>query len=109
MATETDQIHTERRRHRRFVMEFSLRYKLSSGQTGTGEVVNMSSGGLLFRGKQRLPLGELIEADLTWPFPLESGQSLELRVYGLVVRSSASGTAISISKHEFRTVGELAG
>jgi hypothetical protein len=64
----------------------------------------MSSGGLLFQGNVRLPAGALIEADLTWPFPLESGESLELRVYGMVVRSDASGTAISISKYQFREV-----
>lgn len=87
-------------------MELGLRYKLASGQSGMGEVVNMSTGGLLFRGGIQLPVGELIEADLTWPFPLDSGQSLELRVHGMVVRSDLGGTAISISKHQFRAVAQ---
>ena len=104
MVTETDPARPERRRHRRFSMELGLRYTLASGQTGTGEVINMSTGGLVFRGGIQLRAGELIQADLTWPFPLESGQSLELRVHGMVVRSDLMGTAVSISKYRFRAV-----
>jgi hypothetical protein len=84
------------------MMELGLRYVLESGKAGTGEVLNMSTGGLLFRCRIILPVGELIGADLTWPFPLESGKPLELRVRGMILRSDPAGTAISISKYEFR-------
>jgi len=83
-------------------MELELRYTLTSGQTGTGEVLNMSTSGMLFRCGSMLPVGDLIRADLTWPFLLESGQPLELRVHGMIVRSDLAGTAISISKYQIR-------
>jgi hypothetical protein len=66
----------------------------------------MSTGGLLFRCGVILPVGELIRADLSWPFPLESGQTLELRVQGMILRSDPAGTAISISKYQFHASGQ---
>ena len=62
----------------------------------------MSAGGLLFRCETQLPVGEVIEADLTWPLPIETGQGLEFRVHGMICRSDSAGTAVSIGKHEFR-------
>lgn len=105
MATETELAQPDRRKHRRFAMELELRYTLTSGQTGTGEVLNMSTGGLLFRGGIMLPAGELIRADLTWPILLESGQPLELRVHGMILRSDLAGTAITISKYQIHAAG----
>jgi hypothetical protein len=87
-------------------MELELRYTLASGKTGTGEVLNMSTGGLLFYCGIMLPAGELITADLTWPFLLEGGQPLELRVHGMVLRSDRAGTAISISKYQIHAAGQ---
>lgn len=109
MDTETELAEPNRRKHRRFAMELELRYTLTSGQTGTGEVLNMSTGGLLFRCGSMLPAGELIRADLTWPFLLESGQSLELRVHGMVLRSDLAGTAISISKYQIHAAEQEGG
>ena len=105
MATETELARPDRRKHRRFAMELELRYELTSGQTGTGEVLNISTGGMLFRGGIMLPIGELIRADLTWPFLQESGQPLELRVHGMVLRSDLASTAITISKYQIRAAG----
>jgi hypothetical protein len=106
LDTETELARPNRRKHRRFAMELEVRYTLTSGQTGTGEVLNMSTGGLLFRCGIILPIGELIRADLTWPFLLESGQPLELLVHGMILRSDLAGTAISISKHQIRAVAQ---
>ena len=83
-------------------MELDLRYTLPSGQTGMGQLLNMSTGGMLFRCDNSLPLGELIDVALNWPFPLENGDALELYIHGIILRSTTSGTAISISKHTFR-------
>ena len=104
MATKTDAAQPNRRKHRRLAMELKLRYTLESGETGTGEVLNMSTSGMLFRCGVMLPIGELIQAGLTWPFPLESGQPLELQVRGMILRSDLAGTAVSISKYQFRPV-----
>jgi len=83
-------------------MEMELRYQLSGGQSGAGELINISTGGLLFHCAETLPVGELLRADLTWPFPTQAGQPVELRVHGIIVRSDAQGTASSISKRHFR-------
>ena len=106
MATDNEAAQPNRRKHRRFLIELELRYRLASGKSGTGESVNMSSGGLLFSCEDPLPPGELIEADLTWPFLIENGQALELRVHGMILRSSVAGIAVSISKYQFRAEGQ---
>jgi len=67
-----------------------------------GELVNINSGGLLFRCDAVLPTGELIEAELAWPSPLEAVGPLRLCIHGLIVRSDAGGTALAIAKYEFR-------
>ena len=72
------------------------------GPAGRGELINISSGGLLFRSDSVLPKGELIEVDLAWPTPLDAVQPTRLCIHGIVVRSDAGGTALSIAKYEFR-------
>jgi len=44
----------------------------------------------------------LIEAELAWPSPLDAPQPLRLSIHGFIVRSDAGGTAVTISKYEFR-------
>lgn len=109
MTTDTDPARHDRRRHRRFAVEFTLKYKLRSGVSGHGQAANMSSSGLLFRCGVELPVGELIEVILTWPLAAEGGQPLVLRVAGIVVRSDHRGTALSISKRGFHTTGRPPG
>ena len=69
----------------------------------------MSTGGLLFRGAIQLPIGELIEVVMAWPFLLNENQVLELRLRGMIVRSTPAETAISISKHEIHPAPEPEG
>ncbi len=63
--------------------------------------MNMSSCGLLFRCDRELPVGELIEVRLEWPFYLRGAEPLRLIVWGIVVRREPGAAAISISKYEF--------
>ena len=83
-------------------MSLELQYRLLSGRTGRGELVNISSGGLLFRLDSLLPRGELIEVDLAWPSPLDAAEPARLSVHGIVMRSDSGGTAMTIAKYEFR-------
>jgi hypothetical protein len=78
-----------------------LRYKLLSGQTGRGELANISSSGLLFRCNSVFPKRELIEIELAWPSS-KDGEPLHLCVHGLILRSDAAGTVVAIAKYEFR-------
>jgi hypothetical protein len=104
--TETEPAQSERRKPRRFPIVMNLRYRLLNGVEGGGESVNIGSGGLFFRSQLVLPKGELIEVELAWPASKE-GAAVRLCVHGFVLRSSRAGTAIAISKYEFRATRRL--
>ncbi len=97
---------SDRRAGARFPMRAQLTYTLFRGanviEGGAGEVLNMSSGGLLFRPAAALVPGERIKAAIAWPASLE-GVGLQLCVSGSVVRSDADGVAVKLANHEFRT------
>jgi len=82
-------------------LTLALEYRLRSGPVGSGEAINMSSNGLLFRCCRELPPGELIEVHLRWPFLLKGVQPLRLCLWGIVVRREQATAAMSISKYEF--------
>jgi hypothetical protein len=102
MDTEIDPAQADRRRHRRFSVGLDLVYRLLAGQSGRGKLANISSGGLLFQCEASFPKGELIEVELDWPELFEDRPPLRLCVHGLIVRSDAAGTAVTINKYEFR-------
>ena len=82
-------------------MELDLVIVVAHGPMVVGQLKNMSSGGILFRCGASLPVGQLVEAELTWPLLMENGAALLLRIHGIIVRSDSEGTAISISKYHF--------
>ena len=94
----------DRRTTDRFPIENALRYKLPDGeQAGTGQTLNMSSGGILFTADSRLPLGKQIEVSVDWPAQLNARCGLKLVASGRVVRSSPNAAAVRIEKYDFRT------
>ena len=101
MAGETDTPYYDRRGSRRYPIARPLRYHTGSGLKGEGETINISSKGILFRCGAQLPVGDLIEAELDWPFFVDDEHSRGLKVYGMIVRSDDHGTAMAISKYEF--------
>ena len=95
---------SDRRTTDRFPIENALRYKLPDGeQTGTGQTLNMSSGGILFTANSRLPLGKQVEVSVDWPAQLNARCGLKLVALGQVVRSTDEVSAIRIEKYDFRT------
>jgi hypothetical protein len=90
---------------RRYAITLELKYQLRTGAAGSGVTANVSSGGAFFRCGEVLPIGQLIQLDLAWPFLYNQRQPLRLRLYGMTLRSGADGTAMSISKHEYRLAG----
>ena len=88
-------------------MSSLIRYKLRSGETGSGEMVNISGSGALFRGEDDLPVGQRIRITLPWPAALEGGCQLQLIIAASVVRSDDRGTAVEIHWHEFHTKKRL--
>src|SRR5579871_1160158 len=102
----------DRRGKRRFQIEQNCRYKLLYGsrvtETGIGKTLNISSSGLWFIAEGVLGPGLPVEISMTWPARLNDVCPMKLMIYGCVVRSDASGTALAIERYEFRTQGSHA-
>ena len=102
-----DSSDNDRRMTDRFPLENALRYRFleaqSSGSAGTGQTLNMSSGGLLLKVEAPLPIGEQIEVSVDWPAQLNARCGLKLVALGKVVRSTPEGAAVRIEKYDFRT------
>ncbi len=102
-----DSSDSDRRTTDRFPLENALRYRFleakSSGPAGTGQTLNMSSGGMLLKVEAPLPVGEQIEVSVDWPAQLNARCGLKLVALGKVVRSSPDVAAVSIQKYDFRT------
>ena len=92
----------ERRASKRFDLRLPLRYR-AEGLSGAGEVVNISSGGVLFSAEaDRVPAG-IVEMHISWPVLLDQSVSLNLVAVGPVVRTNLGKVAVRINKYEFRT------
>jgi hypothetical protein len=101
----------DQRAHRRYPISLPVDYKLRSkgriNHTGSGETLNVSSGGACFRCTESLPAGGSIELVMNWPFLLEGVCPLKLVMRGRIVRSDGERIAIQAQQHEFRTAGTL--
>jgi len=97
----------DRRAKRRFAIHRELRYKLLDGATivayGTGETLDMASGGVSFTTGQQLTLGAFIELSINWPALLEGTTPMRLVVYGRVLRNEYGSAVCTVDKYEFRT------
>jgi hypothetical protein len=100
-------VDTERRRKVRFPLERDLRYKVLKDdvvlESGNGQTVNMSSGGVAFSLDHDLPDNCYIELAISWPVLLQDTTPMRLFVFGRVLRSGGRKSVCSIEKYEFRT------
>jgi c-di-GMP-binding flagellar brake protein YcgR len=107
------QINGERRFDRRYDIALDLRWKVVRRRkvldSGTGQTVDLSSGGIRFQSGRPLPVGLGIELAIAWPALLHNTAPMQLVVHGKVVRTNGSETAIHTLQHEFRTAGASAG
>jgi hypothetical protein len=99
----------ERRTKRRFQIEQAVSYRLvdasRGAQTGVGQTVNVSSGGVLFTTQTELERGVPMELTMSWPALVGDVCPLKLMIYGCVVRSKPGHAAMVIERWEFRTRG----
>ncbi len=104
-----DRNRADQRAHRRYPISLSVDYKLlSKGRVerlGSGETLNISSGGVCFKCGDALPAGGSIELVMNWPFMLEGVCALKLVMRGRIVRRDGERIAIQAQQHEFRTAG----
>ena len=99
----------DRRNKKRFQIEQEVRYKMLYGQriaeTGTGKTINISSAGVFFTTENVLTAGMPVELSMNWPVLLHDSCPMKLMIYGCVIRSGHSGSAVAIERYEFRTQG----
>jgi hypothetical protein len=93
----------DRRADRRYAIEAALVYKLIHGAkavlSGSGRLVNISRGGLLFECAKAMPQGYRIELDVEWP---AASPKIALHVIGQTVRSRDARTAVKIFRSSFQ-------
>jgi len=97
------------RAHRRYEISLSVDYKLlSQGRVkcqGSGQTLNLSTGGVCFQCVDPLPAHSSIELMMEWPFLLEGVCPLRLVMRGRIVRIDGQRIAVRTQRHEFRTAG----
>ena len=97
----------DRRFHRRYVIPLKARYELSYEprvrHEGSGEVIDISSGGVLFRAPDSPPVGAGVRLSIHWPALLHGICPLKLVIEGRVVRQDDKGIAVTLLRHQFRT------
>jgi hypothetical protein len=97
----------ERRSKCRFAIERDLRYKIADDgvvlASGTGQTVNIGSGGISFRTDQPLAANRFVELSISWPVLLNETCPMRLIVFGRVLRSNGRKSVCSIDRYEFRT------
>ena len=98
---------TDRRKKYRFAIRRELRYKvLAEGiiiDSGVGQTINMSSGGIAFTIDHALKPEAFIEISLSWPVLLDNACPMRMIVFGRVLRSHDRKSVCTIDKYEFRT------
>src|SRR5215470_9766751 len=101
--TVADSISGNRRQDRRYQIKLDLKWKLIRRRrvldTGTGQTVDLSSGGLLFDAGRHLPEGLNVELSVTWPVLLHNVAPMQLLAIGRIVRSSGHRVAVRSIQH----------
>lgn len=108
-AVECDAIGGDRREHRRYQLQMELKWKLIRRRrvldTGTGQMIDVSSGGILFDAGRPLPEGLKVKLSISWPVLLNNVTPMQLVANGKIVRSNGRLVATHTVQHEFRTTG----
>jgi len=99
----------DQRLHPRYPVTVEIEYRLLSKggveRLDIGKTIDVSSGGVLFKAKDALPAGRLIEVLMDWPCLPKRVHPLKLLMQGRVVRSDGKLVAVRSYHHEFRTAG----
>jgi PilZ domain len=98
------------RRHRRYPVSLNVTYKLfhqngKISRLGSGQTLDVSSGGACFESTGPFPSAGSIELTINWPCLLEGVCPLKLVMRGRIVRVDGERIAVEAEHHEFRTAG----
>ena len=98
---------SDRRSGTRFALPLEVRYRVlePSGMAleGQGQLVNISSGGALFRTDGSLSLRQKVELSVNWPVALSPTCGLRLKLSGEIVRVGDAHAALQTCRYEFVT------
>jgi PilZ domain len=103
------EISEDRRSKRRYPISLPVQYKIMKNYlvtgTGSGNSLDLSSGGISFSCPEPLRVGSYLELSISWPVLLNQSCPLQLVASGRVVRSDRTCTAMRLDRYEFRTQG----
>ena len=107
--TPVMEISEDRRSKRRYPISLPVQYKIMKNYlvmgTGSGNSLDLSSGGISFSCTEALRVGSYLELSISWPVLLNQSCPLKLVASGRVVRSDQTSTAMRLDRYEFRTQG----
>jgi hypothetical protein len=90
----------DRRSKFRFTIEREVRYKMVENgvvvATGSGQTVNMCSGGVAFVSERPLTTGAFVELSISWPVMLDETCPMRLIVFGRILRCGGRRAVCSI-------------
>jgi hypothetical protein len=95
---------TEQRKNQRFNLRLPFQIVSSGTNLKTsGETKNVSSSGVLFISKDRVPIGDPIEYVITFPKSPGSRNEVRLRCVGKVLRedTDSAAYAATLERYEF--------
>jgi hypothetical protein len=97
----------ERRSKARYPLDLALSFRTleEAGKTWEGQVVNISSGGVLVVAEYLPKVGSQLEVRIAWPTLLDDRVPLQLIALGKVVRRGPLAFALFFRQHQFRTLG----
>ena len=108
-TSRSNEISGNRRDDRRYALRLAVKWKLIRRRrvldSGVGQTIDLSSGGILFNAGREMPEGLNVELSITWPVMLHQLAPLQLVAAGRIVRATPADVAILMTTHEFRTVG----
>ena len=90
-----------RRRYHRFPLIAHAEYVLD-GHRANATTLDIGSGGVFLKTGRTLGCGQQIVVLIDWPVLLDHRLPLRLVVFGKVLRSNEAGTAVGITRYEFR-------
>jgi hypothetical protein len=103
---ETSQgISGNRRQDRRYDIRLNLSWKMLRRrrviESGAGQTIDLSSGGILFETGRALPEGMNVELSIQWPVSMANRTPLQLTVSGRIIRAGGGWAAIRTAHQEF--------
>jgi PilZ domain len=106
MMTPQQKKFVNQRASARYRMVTALRYRAFRQAavtcSGSGQSIDMSSGGIAIEIGRVLDPGTEVELALDWTGLYHGKRKMRLLIWGEVVRSSEQSTAVRILSHEFR-------